>query len=86
MSSEQLTHPIPKKPILNGSSHLNADHLTHALSSASTPASTSSPGPVSAEDYFASYVAPKSLPENAEKIRAFVDRHMQEGRRVVLVT
>ena len=78
-----LDHPIPRKPILNGDSHL---HYTPSISGASTPASTASPGPLSAEVYFASHVAPKSLPENAEKIRAFVDRHMQEGRRVVLVT
>lgn len=87
-----LVHPVPKTPTtaLNGA-HLSADitsesYLTPtALSGASTPSSTS-PGPVSAEAYFASHVAPKSLPENAEKIRAFVDRHMHEGRRVVLVT
>lgn len=87
-----LVHPVPKKPTtaLNGA-HLNVDPTSEsyytptALSAASTP-SSSSPGPVSAEAYFASHVAPKSLPENAEKIRAFVDRHMHEGRRVVLVT
>ncbi|KFH62818.1 hypothetical protein MVEG_11344 [Podila verticillata NRRL 6337] len=89
---DELVHPVPKKPTtaLNGA-HLNVDytsesqHTPTALSSASTPSSTS-PGPVTAEAYFASHVAPKSLPENAEKIRTFVDRHMHEGRRVVLVT
>lgn len=90
---DELVHPIPKNPTtaLNGA-HFDVNttsephlHTPMALSGASTPSSTS-PGPVSAEAYFASHVAPKSLPENAEKIRAFVDRHMHEGRRVVLVT
>ncbi|KAK3839681.1 MAG: DNA/pantothenate metabolism flavoprotein [Linnemannia gamsii] len=97
MSTAQLNHPTPKKPTtaFNGT-HLSADahangisnqHYVPSVSSgASTPASTASPGPVSAEVYFASHVAPKSLPENAERIRTFVDRHMHEGRRVVLVT
>lgn len=92
----QLNHPTPMKPTtaLNGT-HLSSDNHTNgvnghhyipSVSGASTPASTASPGPVSAEVYFASHVAPKSLSENAEKIRTFVDHHMHEGRRVVLVT
>jgi phosphopantothenate-cysteine ligase len=68
---------------LNG---VHGQHYIPSLSGASTPASTASPGPVSAEVYFASHVAPKSLSENAEKIRTFVDHHMHDGRRVVLVT
>jgi phosphopantothenate-cysteine ligase len=88
-SHQHLDQPIPRKPVINGSAHLNGDHLYSnpaLLSGASTPASTASPGPLSAEVYFASHVAPKSLPENAEKVHAFVDRHMNEGRRVVLIT
>ncbi|KAF9109200.1 hypothetical protein BGX27_007878 [Mortierella sp. AM989] len=85
-----MNQPIPQKSVFNG--HLatvingTPDHYVPPLSGASTPASTASPGPVSAEVYFASHVAPKSLPDNAEKIRSFVDKHMHEGRRVVLVT
>lgn len=97
MASAQLNHPTPIKPSPLNGTHLSSDshangvngqqHYVPSLpSGASTPASTASPGPVSAEVYFASHVAPKSLPENAEKIRTFVDRHMHEGRRVVLVT
>ncbi|KAG0338079.1 hypothetical protein BG000_004587 [Podila horticola] len=90
---DKLAHPLPKKPttalngaLLNGTdhSHLYAPAFA-SLSGASTP-SSGSPGPVSAEAYFASHVAPKSLSENAERIRTFVDRHIKEGRRVVLVT
>ncbi|KAG0015349.1 hypothetical protein BGZ81_011727, partial [Podila clonocystis] len=91
-TEDKLVHPVPNKPTTALGAHLNGDpsHLytpaLAAISGASTPSSTGSPGPVSAEAYFASHVAPKSLPENAERIRTFVDRHMKEGRRVVLVT
>ncbi|KAF9302899.1 hypothetical protein BGZ74_004675 [Mortierella antarctica] len=84
---DELVHPVPKNRMaaLDGAhAHLNGD-IT-AFSAPTTPTSTGSPGPVSAEVYFATHVAPKSLPENAERIRTFVDRHMKEGRRVVLVT
>ncbi|KAI8348570.1 DNA/pantothenate metabolism flavoprotein [Mortierella sp. GBAus27b] len=82
-----MNHPVPKKPSAIVGSHLISSNGDHAFTSgASTPASISSPGPVSAEVYFASHAAPKSLKENAEKIRAFVDKHMRDGRRVVLVT
>ncbi|KAG9319346.1 hypothetical protein KVV02_001762 [Mortierella alpina] len=86
--TSHLDQPVPKKPSALNDSHLiNVEgHYIPSISAASTPASTASPGPVSAEAYFASHVAPKSLPENAEKVRSFVDRHMHEGRRVVLVT
>ncbi|KAF9200160.1 hypothetical protein BGZ49_009634 [Haplosporangium sp. Z 27] len=89
MTSQQINQPIPRKPVINGAHAINGglpDHYIPPVSGASTPASVASPGPVSAEVYFASHVAPKSLPENAEKIRTFVDRHMREGRRVVLIT
>lgn len=85
----QLNHPVPKKPSAIVGSHLVSSNggTDHTFASgASTPASISSPGRVSAEVYFASHVPPKSLKENAEKIRAFVDKHMRDGRRVVLVT
>jgi hypothetical protein len=82
-SDKDHQHPAIDTNGLNN----NQQHYTPSVSSGlSTPASTASPGPVSADVYFASHVAPKSLPENAEKIRAFVDHHMHEGRRVVLVT
>ncbi|KAF9175021.1 hypothetical protein BGX20_008669 [Mortierella sp. AD010] len=91
MTSHHLNQPIPQKSTING--HLTSvinggmpENYVRSFSGASTPVSSSSPGPVSAEVYFASHVAPKSLPDNAEKIRSFVDRHMHEGRRVVLVT
>ncbi|KAF8924296.1 phosphopantothenate-cysteine ligase [Dissophora ornata] len=93
MASPQLSQPVPKKTSpLNGAAHLIGSlgggeyHHTYSRSGASTPGTTSSPGPVSAEVYFASHRPPKSLQENAEKIRSFVDHHMREGRRLVLVT
>ncbi|KAG0304173.1 hypothetical protein BGZ98_005837 [Dissophora globulifera] len=93
MASQQINHPVPNKPSLLNGAHLvggangiDPHAYPHFHSGSSTPASTSSPGPVSAEVYFASHVAPKSLPESAERIRSFVDHHMHEGRRVVLVT
>ncbi|KAG0348925.1 hypothetical protein BG004_003642 [Podila humilis] len=92
----ELTHPTPGKiataALLNNNSMqtngaVDPNNSTVAAASGtSTPSSSSSPGPVSADLYFATHVAPKSLTENAEKIRAFVDKHMHEGRRVVLVT
>ncbi|KAG0067974.1 hypothetical protein BGZ93_008946 [Podila epicladia] len=81
---DELVHPAPKHHTTALNAHLNGDLA--AFSAPTTPTSTGSPGPVSAEVYFATHVAPKSLRENAEKIRTFVDRHMKEGRRVVLVT
>ncbi|KAF9354406.1 hypothetical protein BGX34_011030 [Mortierella sp. NVP85] len=87
MASQKMNHPAPKKLSALLASHLNGGpDRPFSASGASTPTSTSSPGPVSAEVYFSSHVAPKSLPENAEKIRSFVDKHIHEGRRVVLVT
>lgn len=40
----------------------------------------------SAESYFATQPAPLSLDEDIAKVREFVQRHKQTGRRVVLVT
>ncbi|KAF9421328.1 hypothetical protein BGZ94_008866 [Podila epigama] len=97
----ELNHPAPKKAkhfhgdkphFMNGATtdhtHLYNPALAAAseTSSPSSPASTASPGPLSAETYFATHTAPKSLTEDAAKIQSFVDKHMQEGRRVVLVT
>ncbi|KAG0371079.1 DNA/pantothenate metabolism flavoprotein [Gamsiella multidivaricata] len=85
-----LNHPIPKKPSALNGAHLvgsiNGIVADHFASGASTPASIASPAPLSAEVYFASHIPPKGLSENAEKIRSFIDHHMHEGRRVVLVT
>ncbi|KAF9432195.1 hypothetical protein BGZ76_011137 [Entomortierella beljakovae] len=88
-----MSSPLQVKPHVA----INASHVASLIngatdnqgiphSGASTPGSASSPGPVSSEMYFATHVAPKSLEENAQKLRSFVDKHIQEGRRVVLVT
>ncbi|KAF9178124.1 hypothetical protein BGZ51_007123 [Haplosporangium sp. Z 767] len=85
--TSHMDQPIPKKPTaLHGVPQISHGGEHYFASGASTPTSSSSPGPLSAEVYFASHVAPKSLAENAKKIKTFVDKHMHEGRRVVLVT
>ena len=47
-----------------------------------------SPGgaPFSAESYFATQPPPPTLDSDVQKVRAFVERQREAGRRVVLVT
>ena len=47
-----------------------------------------SPGgaPFSAESYFATQPPPPALESDVQKVRAFVERQREAGRRVVLVT
>ncbi|KAG0270557.1 hypothetical protein DFQ27_004269 [Actinomortierella ambigua] len=76
---DSYIHPSPFKP----KSYLHGASVPGTLT---PPPASSSPALVTAEEYFASHTAPKTLAENAAKIEAFVDRHMKENRRVVLVT
>ncbi|KAF9977491.1 hypothetical protein BGZ73_005878 [Actinomortierella ambigua] len=77
--SESYIQPSPFKP----KSYL---HGASAPGTLTPPPASSSPAPVTAEEYFASHTAPKTLTENAAKIEAFVDLHMKANRRIVLVT
>lgn len=41
---------------------------------------------MSAEEYYATQNPPSTLEEDVEKVRAFIAKHKEEGRRVVLIT
>jgi len=45
-----------------------------------------SSAPFSAEKYFATQLPPPNLEQDVSRVRSFVARHVQEGRKVVLVT
>lgn len=47
---------------------------------------SSAEAPFSAESYFATQPHPPGLEGDVQRVRSFVERHAQAGRRVVLVT
>lgn len=54
-----------------------------SIGSSVTP---SSAAPLSAESYYATQSPPPTLDTDVTKVRAFIARHAQAGRKVVLVT
>ena len=55
-------------------------------SSSTESPSESFPTPFSAESYFETQLPPPNLDSDVAGVRSFVERHAQEGRKVVLVT
>ena len=55
-------------------------------SSSSSSSAQASETPFSAEKYFATQPPPPTLESDVNAVREFVERHAQQGRKVVLVT